>query len=120
VQVFCCAIYLLCNKCIVMNIRVGPPVTGDNFYPRPALITRILRALEQSHVVFLGPRRTGKTSCLEEILVNPPTGYVPILLNLEKHDSVIGWLGEMVAAVRAALDKPGQRRLGLFSKVASS
>ena len=92
-----------------MNIRVGPPVTGDNFYPRPVLITRILRALEQAHVVFLGPRRTGKTSCLEEILVNPPTGYVPILVNLEKHDSGIGWLGEMVAAVRAALDKPGPK-----------
>jgi hypothetical protein len=92
-----------------MNIRLGPPVTADNFYPRPALISRILRALERGNVAFLGPRRTGKTSCLKAILSNPPTGYVPILLNLEKHDTVIGWLTDMVTAVRTELDKPGPK-----------
>lgn len=92
-----------------MNIRVGPPVSGDNFYPRPALIARIFRALERGNLAFLGPRRTGKTSCLREILANPPTGYVPILLNLERHDNVAAWLTDMVAAVRAELEKPGPK-----------
>jgi hypothetical protein len=73
------------------------------------LISRLLRALEQSNVAFLGPRRTGKTSCLQEILKNPPTGYVPILLNLEKHDNVVGWLTEMVAKVHEELGKPGPK-----------
>ena len=92
-----------------MNLRLGPPVTADNFYPRPALIARILRALERGNVAFLGPRRTGKTSCLKAILSNPPTGYVPILLNLEKHDTVTAWLTDMVTAVRRELDKPGPK-----------
>jgi hypothetical protein len=92
-----------------MNIKIGPPVTGDNFYPRPVLIANLLRALEQAHVAFLGPRRTGKTSCLEQILVNPPNGYVVILLNLEKHDTVNGWLSDMIAEVRKAINKPGPK-----------
>jgi len=92
-----------------MNLRLGPPVTGDNFHPRPALLARILRALERGHVAFLGPRRTGKTSCLKAILANPPTGYVPIALNLEKHDTVVAWLADMVTAVRVELGKPGPK-----------
>jgi hypothetical protein len=50
-----------------MEIRIGPPATGSNFYKRPALIAGLLRALRRGNVAFLGPRRTGKTSCLEEI-----------------------------------------------------
>ena len=92
-----------------MNLKLSPPATADNFYPRPALIARILRALERGNVAFLGPRRTGKTSCLKAILSHPPTGYVPILLNLEKHGTVIAWLTDMVAAVRTELDKPGPK-----------
>lgn len=68
-----------------MELRMGSPVTGGNFYRRPTLIAKLLRALRRGNVAFLGPRR--KTSCLEEIKANP-SDFLPILLNLEKHDTV--------------------------------
>lgn len=88
-----------------MDLRIGPPATGGNFYKRPALLKKMLRALERGNVAFLGPRRTGKTSCLEEIKASPG-GFIPILLNLEKRDSVEAWFGDMLAALRQALDQP--------------
>ena len=102
-----------------MNIKVGPPVSEDNFYPRPELISRLLRALEHSHVAFLGPRRTGKTSCLRKIVSTPPTGYVPILLNLETYDRVESWLSAMLEGVRAELKKPGPKAPWLLDKGAA-
>jgi hypothetical protein len=104
-QWFCC-----------MNIKVGPPVSEDDFYPRPELIARLLRALEHAHVAFLGPRRTGKTSCLKKIEAAPPTGYVPISLNLEQYDSVDAWLLAMLAKVRTELGKPGPKAPWLVQK----
>ena len=100
-----------------MKIRIGPPVTGDNFYERPALIESLLRALRRGNVAFLGPRRTGKTSCLEKIAANPRE-YLPILLNLEKHDTVEAWLSDMLAELRAALDCPQPRISWVRGKVA--
>lgn len=102
-----------------MNIKIGPPVSEDNFYPRPDLISRLLRALEHSHVAFLGPRRTGKTSCLRKIVATPPTGYVPILLNLETYDRVESWLSAMLEGVRAELKKPGPKAPWLLEKGAA-
>lgn len=88
-----------------MKLRIGPPATGENFYKRPKLISSLLRSLSRGNVAFLGPRRTGKTSCLEEIRAHP-SHFVPILLNLEKHDNVVAWLAEMVNALHIAFDKP--------------
>ncbi|MBK8093248.1 MAG: ATP-binding protein [Verrucomicrobiaceae bacterium] len=88
-----------------IDLRIGPPATGKNFYKRPALIAKLLRALRRGNVAFLGPRRTGKTSCLEEIKANPG-GFLPILLNLERCSSVEGWLEAMLDGLRKALEKP--------------
>lgn len=89
--------------------KVGPPVSQDNFHERPELISRLLTALEDAHVAFLGPRRTGKTSCLKKIISTPPTGYIPILINLEQYDTVEGWLLAMIDNVRTELKKPGPK-----------
>jgi hypothetical protein len=97
--------YFHCN----MKLRIGPPVTGEDFYPRPQLIQALVRALNGGHVAFLGPRRTGKTSCLKSIVANPPADYIPLLLNLEKHHSITDWLKEMAAATRVALEKPAPK-----------
>jgi hypothetical protein len=104
------------NFHVAMNIKVGPPVSDDDFYPRPELIARLLRALEHAHVAFLGPRRTGKTSCLKKIEAAPPTGYVPISLNLEQYDTVEAWLSAMLSKVREELGKPGPKAPWFFEK----
>ena len=88
-----------------MELRIGPPATGSNFYKRPVLIASLLRALRRGNVAFLGPRRTGKTSCLEEIKANPGE-FLPVLINLEKHDTVEAWLGEMLDELRKIADLP--------------
>jgi len=99
-----------------MKIRIGPPVTGDNFYKRPVLIKKLLRIIEGSHVAFLGPRRTGKSSCLEEIKSSPGP-YLPILLNLEKHDSVEAWFLDMLSELRKTLGKPKGKRAVATDKI---
>ena len=116
-----CAIFLLRNRKIAqysycMDIKTGPPVTGNNFYPRPLLIKRIHQRIRRGHLAFLGPRRTGKTSILNEIFSSPPEGFVPVLLNLEKHDIVAGWLEAMVRAIRVALNKPEPKLAWIKSK----
>jgi uncharacterized protein len=88
-----------------MELRIGPPATGCNFYKRPGLIASLLRALRRGNVAFLGPRRTGKTSCLEEINANPGE-FLPVLINLEKHDTVEAWLQEMLEELRKGADLP--------------
>ena len=98
-----------------MKLRIGPPVAGKDFYPRPILMDGLTRALQGGHVAFLGLRRTGKTSCLKAIVAHPPAEYVPLLLNLEKHHSIIDWLKDMVGATRIALDKP-THKLGWFKE----
>ena len=66
---------MLCNNLIaIVKLRIGPPVTGEDFYPRPQLIKTLTRALHGGHVAFLGPRRTGKTSCVNAIVAEPPDG----------------------------------------------
>src|SRR5258707_723844 len=104
-QLFYCAIVSLHN----MKLRIGPPVTGEDFYPRPQLIQTLTRALRGGHVAFLGPRRTGKTSCLKSLVANPPANYVPLLLNLEKHHSIADWLKDMATSTRVALDVPSHK-----------
>lgn len=99
-----------------MNIKLGPPVSEDNFYPRPELVGQLLRALEHSHVAFLGPRRTGKTSCLRKIVATPPTGYVPILLDLENYSDVESWLLAMLEKVQFEVKKPGPKAPWIVEK----
>lgn len=101
-----------------IDLRIGPPATGKNFYKRPALIAKLLRALRRGNVAFLGPRRTGKTSCLEEIKANPG-GFLPILLNLERCSTVEGWLEAMLDGLRKALEKP-QHQLAWAAEHAGS
>ena len=48
-----------------MRLILGPPVTGDDFFPRDDVIAALHRGLAAEHVLFLAPRRTGKTSLLK-------------------------------------------------------
>lgn len=45
--------------------KVGPPVSGNDFFDRPGEIKKILRALNSdTHIMISSPRRVGKTSIL--------------------------------------------------------
>jgi tetratricopeptide (TPR) repeat protein len=48
--------------------KVGPPVTGTDFYGRTELLSKVCQALIRSNVVLLqGQRRIGKTSFLQRL-----------------------------------------------------
>ncbi len=47
-----------------MRIKIGAPATGSDFFPRPQIEAKLLRAMQTEHVLFLAPRRTGKTSLI--------------------------------------------------------
>jgi AAA+ ATPase superfamily predicted ATPase len=45
--------------------KVGPPVSGEDFFDRPQEIKKIMRALKSDHHILISsPRRVGKTSIL--------------------------------------------------------
>ena len=63
-----------------MALQVSPTgVVG-----RDRLIQRIWQRLKQESVRFLAERRVGKTSVLKKMAAEPPAGFHPIFLDLEK------------------------------------
>jgi AAA+ ATPase superfamily predicted ATPase len=66
----------------------------------------LLRALQRDHVAFLGPRRTGKTSILLDLVNNPPDDITAIKLDLQGLRSVPAWLNLMLAETKRVLELP--------------
>lgn len=61
--------------------KVGPPVTGDDFYGRTEELSRAIKYLDTNHsLVLSAPRRIGKTSFAKRLLEenNPRGGNVSI------------------------------------------
>lgn len=86
------------------KFRIGPPATGSNFFPRSKLRKNLLKGLIRGHVAFLGPRRTGKTSILKDLVANPPDGVSAVMLDLEGVRDVPTWLTRMLTEVKRLLD----------------
>jgi len=115
-----CATFLLLflfRQCIFcakggfeVKSRIGPPATGDDFFPRSSVTARLHRALRRGNVAFLGPRRTGKTSILKALQAHPPAGSVGVFINLEKHHAVTDWLEEMIGKTKSLVEEPSPDR----------
>ena len=59
-------------------------VSATGVVGRDRLIQRIWQRLKQKSVRFLAERRVGKTSILKKMAAQPPAGFHPIFLDLEK------------------------------------
>lgn len=68
-----------------------------------------MRALLRDHVAFLGPRRTGKTSILLDLVKNPPDGVIAVKLDLQGLRSVPAWLNLMLTETKRVLELPPER-----------
>ncbi|MCP4626444.1 MAG: hypothetical protein GY850_23480 [bacterium] len=79
-----------------MHFRIGAPVTGTNFFPRPDIVKELTEALEGDHVLLLAPRRTGKTSILYHLKESPPENSSCFSINLEKFKNPDQWLAAML------------------------
>ena len=88
------------------KLKIGSPATGDHYYPRIAIRTRIIKALSRDHLAFLGPRRTGKTSILRDLESHPPPGQSALYLDLQGLRSVPAWLALMLQETRKLIQTP--------------
>ena len=86
-----------------MQITIGSPVKGKDFYPRQSVIDQLIRALVVEHVLFLAPRRTGKTSILLRLCEVAPAQVVYI--DLEGLDHPKFWIQAMIDKVGEIKDE---------------
>jgi hypothetical protein len=92
-----------------MRITTGAPVTGDNFFPREAIVKKLVRALESEHVLFLAPRRTGKTSILLHLI--DKMQVFTIFDDLEKYDHPSAWIKALATKLSETLDQKWQQKM---------
>ena len=88
------------------KLKIGSPATGDHYFPRTALRSRLIKALARDHIAFLGPRRTGKTSILRDLERHPPAGTSALYLDLQGLRSVPAWLTLMLKETKKLLQTP--------------
>ena len=93
-----------------MKLKIGSPVTKENFYPRTDIRGRLVRALKRDMVTFLGPRRTGKTSILLDLRDNPPEGTLPIFIDIQQLNNIPDWLSLMISETKKALNIASKRK----------
>lgn len=89
-----------------MRAAPGAQLSPDDIFGRDAFIADLWRVLEGNSVRMEAERRIGKTSILRKMTAEPPAGWVPVLLDLEKihsasefaeqvcqkvHDHLTGW-----------------------------
>lgn len=86
-----------------MRITIGSPATGNNYYPRNAVVNKLERALQSEHVLFLAPRRTGKTSVLLNLQKTAPARAV--FLDLEGFNHPAAWIKAMTAELSKIQDE---------------
>lgn len=79
------------------NLIVGPPATGNRFYNREDLINLIWQRLETSSLLFVAPRRFGKTSVMLNLRDKPAAGFRPVYMDLEWFESPTQFLVEVTA-----------------------
>jgi len=67
-----------------MKNRVGPPVSGDDFFHRDELIERAWNIIESgNHILIAAPRRVGKTSLMYYLRDNPKDRYAVLYMITE-------------------------------------
>ena len=74
----------ICLKLITMKNTIGHPAQGDNFFPRPKEVAKILKRIDAGgHIQLTAPRRVGKTSILMHLRDNPTEGYHFVYIDTE-------------------------------------
>ena len=79
------------------ELIVGPPAIGGGFYDREELVKLIWERLKIGSILFVAPRRFGKTSVMLHLRDNPEPGYLPIFLDVEWLESPTQFVVEVIA-----------------------
>ncbi|MDP6154637.1 MAG: hypothetical protein QGH39_04930 [Candidatus Thermoplasmatota archaeon] len=74
---------------------VGSPATGKAFFDRKEKIKEIWEALKTGSVLFLGPRRFGKTSIMLNLREKPNPGWTVFYMDTEWIDDPTMFIADM-------------------------
>jgi hypothetical protein len=102
---------LLRNISIAMHLPVptlviGAPATGAKFWPRKDMTEVVTEGLKNDHVIFSGPRRTGKTSILLNLRVTFSVPGRAVLVNAEKYSNPT----ELIQGIAKEVITPGLKK----------
>src|ERR1043166_286475 len=101
----------------VPTIVIGAPATGPKFWPRKDITDLLIEGLQNDHVIFPGPRRTGKTSILLHLKATFPQPGRAVLVNAEKYSNPT----ELVQGIAKEVIPPDlKKRLGKIFKSGAS
>ncbi len=103
-----------------MNITIGPPVSGEEFFDREETIRTLWQTLDSHSVLLAAPRRVGKSSLIQKLIDEPMEGFEVLWINGQDYDSPEDLVADLaIKASRLRNDSKGilQR---LLSKVVGS
>jgi len=85
---------------VPVHLTVGPPVAGADFFGREAEVRRFWQAVKRQSVLFVAPRRVGKTSLLTAAYRAPRDGWTPIFSDFAGLSSEEACLARLVDDTR--------------------
>lgn len=101
----------------IPTIVIGAPATGAKFWPREDITDVLTDGLQNDHVIFPGPRRTGKTSILLNIKATFPKPGRAVLVNAEKYSNPT----ELIQGIAREVSTPDlKKRVGKILKSGAS
>ncbi len=92
-----------------MQIVLGGSVIDNNYFPRKQITEKLKRALEVESVLFLAPRRTGKTSVLLDLSKDMPG--LKVFLYLEGYSHPEQLLNAMLEGLSKIQDDAWQKKI---------
>ncbi|MCD8540896.1 MAG: hypothetical protein LRY55_14875 [Leadbetterella sp.] len=101
------------------NTITGPTAEGSKYFKRDKVERRIWRKImDNHHILFLAPRRVGKSSIVIEMARTAPEGYVCIWKNIQSDNSLQDFYERMYDMIWECLDvfSKGKRSLTEFLK----
>lgn len=99
------------NYC--MKTIIGNAARKEQFYKRPAIRAKILKALGRNeHLLISAPRRVGKTSILLDLVDTPDQNYYAVFVDTEALDSSEDFFKLIL---RTILDTDAIETFSLFS-----
>ncbi len=82
-----------------LNIHIGSPAWGPDFYNRKKIIEKCWDTLKNSSIILSAPRRYGKSSIMLHLRDNPPEEFFPIYFELEDHFALNGFIYEFISKI---------------------
>ena len=89
---------------------VGPPAEGNRYYRRQYINDELWEQITKgAHVLFVAPRRVGKSSVMKDVVTEGKEGYLCIFENIQSVDSKSGFYRRLYFLIL--------NQLGAFKKI---